>query len=485
VFEIAPGKYVQEFAIASGTAITLHQDQKLTKQQKQQLNYWILLQSILLELAEFRIIRRLIDKEYVVVSTASSQKFIFDVNFLRQLRKVILEQDILKKVPLVRFQLHENNMHNGLAAQEPEKAASKRKLERIAKEKWENVLHYMVGAVDELKDPSIVHLLRQSNLIQDISEEEIKMIEARKKSSSGKRGTSSSVEDDDLTSVRITNQGFQFLLQDTRTQIWQLFRQYLMTCEERGQDPPEVIEFLFRLSFMDAGQPIELSSLSHTEQNIVRNLAHFGIVYKKKKSNRLYPTQLASGLLTNAGLMGGDSKSGSDTITSGWSSSGMSGGALDGYIIVETNFRVYAYTTSPLQVQLLSLFVELETRLPNIISGTITRDSVRASLVNGITADQIISYLAMHAHPEMRKSPWFVPPNIVDQMRLWERERQRINGQDAELYDSFATFDGFSAAVKFAQQNDWLLYQDDDKLILIVKEEGSDNMKEFMRQNMV
>lgn len=472
-----------------------------------QLEYQKMIYASLSELQDYRIL------------TKGNEKFSFNYGFVRQLRKVALENDILRKQQLVSFNLscdemsdiavnghgaqyirgantdteygtnsgngsgsdsgdstgatngindrndrNNRNGNHGANQSEKEKIPSKRKLEKLAKEKWEMVLHYMVGAVEQLRDSSIEDLLRQSNLVQSISEEEKKQIEL-------KNQTSLRTQTIDVPHVRITNQGFQFLLQDTRTQIWQLFKQYLLASEERGQDPVEVMEFLFRISFMDPGQPIQLSSLTSQEHNIVNNLAQFGILYKKRKRDRVYPTQLASGLLTN--------------VTLGKEDSGFSAWYnqqdLDGYILVETNFRVYAYTNSPLQIQLLSLFVELDTRIPNLVSGTLCRDSVRAALVNGITADQIISYLAMHAHPEMKKNPWLVPPNIVDQVRLWEKEKERVRGTEAVLFESFPTYESYSLTHRFAEANNCLLYHDDDKLELIVKQENIKEIKEFIK----
>ncbi|CRK10151.1 hypothetical protein BN1723_020980, partial [Verticillium longisporum] len=70
-------------------------------------------------------------------------------------------------------------------------------------------------------------------------------------------------------------------------------------------------------------------------------------------------------------------------------------------IIVETNYRVYAYTTSQLQIAVLSLFCHLSVKFPGMVSGRLTRQSVRQAIDFGITADQIISYLAAHAHEQM------------------------------------------------------------------------------------
>lgn len=53
---------------------------------------------------------------------------------------------------------------------------------------------------------------------------------------------------------------------------------------------------------------------------------------------------------------------------------------MKGFLIVETNFRVYAYTDSTLQLAILSTFTELNYRFKDVAMGSITRDSVRRAL---------------------------------------------------------------------------------------------------------
>lgn len=48
-----------------------------------------------------------------------------------------------------------------------------------------------------------------------------------------------------------------------------------------------------------------------------------------------------------------------------------------------------SFTDNPLQTAVLNLFVSLKYRFPNLVVGSITRDSVKKALMNGITADQV------------------------------------------------------------------------------------------------
>jgi transcription initiation factor TFIIH subunit 4 len=116
----------------------------------------------------------------------------------------------------------------------------------------------------------------------------------------------------------------------------------------------------------------------------------------KPSSRRFSPTRLATTLTSSSPPLP--------------TSTGTSSGPQEGFIILETNYRVYAYTgtpffcvmlpfwlpshvssftDNPLQTAVLNLFVSLKYRFPNLVVGSITRDSVKKALMNGRTADQV------------------------------------------------------------------------------------------------
>ncbi len=122
----------------------------------------------------------------------------------------------------------------------------------------------------------------------------------------------------------------------------------------------------------------------------------------QRTSGRFYPTRLALNIAS------GEKK-------------GMLERHREGYIVVETNYRVYAYTSSDLQVSLIGLFAEPLYRFPNLAVSIITRDSLRQAFKGGITAQQVVRFLRMHAHTKQieertkHKMP-VIPPTIVDQV---------------------------------------------------------------------
>lgn len=118
----------------------------------------------------------------------------------------------------------------------------------------------------------------------------------------------------------------------------------------------------------------------------------------------------------------------------------------EGFIVLETNYRIYAYTgplilrisrtnlnrfywhlsDNPLQTAVLNLFINLKSRFPNLVVGSITRDSVKRALMNGITADQV-SCFNIHAMKERMLITKFTPDSdhqLLDHPRASSDEEE-------------------------------------------------------------
>uniref|UniRef100_A0A8C3RLF8 General transcription factor IIH subunit 4 n=1 Tax=Chelydra serpentina TaxID=8475 RepID=A0A8C3RLF8_CHESE len=217
-------------------------------------------------------------------------------------------------------------------------------LDKYAEERWEVILHFMVGSPSAAVSQDLAQLLSQAGLM--------------KSSEPGEPPC-------------ITSAGFQFLLLDTSSQLWYFMLQYLQSAETRGMDLVEILSFLFQLSFSTLGKDYSVEGMSDSLLNFLQHLREFGLVFqRKRKSRRYYPTRLAINL-----------------------SSGISGTTTDthnqGFIVVETNYRVYAYTDSELQIALIALFSEMQYRFPNLVVAHVTRESVQQAIANGITAEQV------------------------------------------------------------------------------------------------
>lgn len=231
-----------------------------------------------------------------------------------------------------------------------------------------------------------------------------------------------------LRNMRITSKGFQFLLEDVNTQLWDLLLVYLEESQVSFrrfvpagprlistvdvQDLVQTIGFLFMLGSLELGrvrrvllaatqprltpspQAYMTDNLSQIQHGVLRDLADYGLVYLPEVSRPrqirfavyeadprghqrnapiFYPTRLATTLTSSAPPLVSSRHSNEEK----------------GFIVLETNYKLYAYTSNPLQIAVLGLFAHLKTRFANFVTGHITRESIRRGLANGITANQV------------------------------------------------------------------------------------------------
>ena len=90
-------------------------------------------------------------------------------------------------------------------------------------------------------------------------------------------------------------------------------------------------------------------------------LADIGLIYRRKSnSKRFYATSSALQLATYKGINSDDGTNGSELQTTGMANLGSALGSEAWSVIVESNFKVYAYTNSEHVVLLLNLFIRVE-----------------------------------------------------------------------------------------------------------------------------
>lgn len=323
--------------------------------------------------------------------------------------------------------------------------ASVEALDTYALERWETILHYMVssgsGRFPTRPSQGVLLLLQRSGLMTSING----------------------------SALQITSSGFQFLLHSPHAQLWELLLQYLHMAEERQMDLVEVLSFLFMLSTMELGRDYSVEHLSTTQVAMLEDLRDYGIVWQRKPSSRRFsPTRLATTLTSS-----------SPPLPTAGGPRSLQG---QGFIVLETNYRLYAYTDNPLQTAVLNLFVTLKSRFPNLVVGAITRDSVKKALANGITADQIISYLTTHAHPQMRKNKPLLPVTVQDQIRLWELEKNRVKSQEGYLYTAFASQADYEYVLNYAKQLDVVLWESASRRRFFGSLEGHANIRGFIER---
>lgn len=453
-------------------------------------------------LAKFYVISMLFNEKPVAVrdlekwTQPQAKRLQFDA--LKRLRALHIIEEDSSGTHLRLHQTFRNNFRDcltgtqapnafGILSSEPsDDRVSIRLLDKYASQKWESILHFMVGTELPTKpSKSVLSLLKLGGLMEGHG-----------------------------ASLKITNQGFQFLLQDVNAQLWTLLLEYLNLTQDLQMDPVDVLNFIFILGSLELGKAYQVASLSDTQVSMLPDLRDYGLVYQRSDSStRYYPTRLATTLTSEStGL-----KTPSMVMDQHMQSrEGDAEDSLLGQIILETNFSVYAYTNSPLEIAILNLFVTLKTRFANMVIGQITRESIRSALLNGITATQIINFLEAHAHPQMRamakekldKKIEFdashnintaggapqskngessvaqhrleiLPPNVVDQIKLWQLELDRIQTFEGYLFKDFKNQSEYDILCNYAQEVGVLIWAEKAKLRFFVTQDGMSQVAEF------
>jgi len=123
-------------------------------------------------------------------------------------------------------------------------------------------------------------------------------------------------------------------------------------------------------------------------------------------------------------------------------------------------------------MRVLEEFCRLDCALPNLFVGTLTRDSVQRALTKGMSADDVIGFLQSHAHPQVAGRVPSVPETVQDQIRLWERETQRVALSAAYWYSNFEDVTLYERSRAFAQQQGLLLWDSAEKQQIVVTAQG-------------
>nr|PVC54010.1 transcription factor IIH subunit [Theileria orientalis] len=221
----------------------------------------------------------------------------------------------------------------------------------------------------------------------------------------------------------------------------------------------ESVELLLALSQSKCGDCFSTENLTKTQMRLVRLLNELGIVYYKN-ANRFYIYDL-SYIIGKSNINVDLFKEFDVNKTAG----------NESRIIVQSNFKVYVYTASPLQISVLSHLCELQARTPNLVVGVLTRESVQSAFKSGITSNEIIRFLspmklslsyAGTCNSFMDSfANYKIPENVCRQLKMWESERDRIELSPAILFKRWdADFmpELFQRTVRWAQSKRYDLF---------------------------
>ena len=292
----------------------------------------------------------------------------------------------------------------------------------------------------------------------------------------------------------ITGTGLNFILKSDATQAWAIVLSLLEKASTSVEDTVSLLNFFFSLAYCLPGQAYKSKKLNSTQKECLRQLYSIGFVveYQEETEDGTFlpshfiinmPFQInLSSKLSHMMQYDGDPEraekkkdaSVEQTVDVDYLR-----------IVVETNFKVYAYTPSVLEEALLKQFVVQRDRLPNLLVGHIEQDQMLQAFRKGITPDQIIRFLEDHAHPCTIKVGKEIPRNVDDQIHLWYREQELVVAEEVDVYIDFDGVEEYNAWVRFADEQEILkdVYQNKNNERTVIVEGGTYSMmKEFSKK---
>ena len=144
----------------------------------------------------------------------------------------------------------------------------------------------------------------------------------------------------------------------------------IMMSDENDAKQVEILQFLFRIGHLLCGEGFRLDhqDVTETQRKAIRLFDDLGMVVCPEGSNVCFPTELGTMVLSSQtaaskGIPSATSSFAHDGSKNNMSSPSLINTSLEQEplrIIVETNFHVYAYVTSPMYILLIKYFVHIE-----------------------------------------------------------------------------------------------------------------------------
>lgn len=75
-----------------------------------------------------------------------------------------------------------------------------------------------------------------------------------------------------------------------------------------------------------------------------------------------------------------------------------------------------------------------------------------------------------------------LPPTVVDQIKLWENERNRFTFTEGVAYNQFLSQSDFITLRDYAQSINVLMWQQEAKRTMVVTKNGHDDVKKFWKR---
>lgn len=220
----------------------------------------------------------------------------------------------------------------------------------------------------------------------------------------------------------LTKKGHQFVLADTRTQIWRIVQSYLNSFSKE-EELISALRFLLKLGCQQFTRGYLISELDPSQRKLLGPFCSLGLVCSGNGLPRGYyfPTRVCLNFFGKKEL-----------------------NTKEGWILIDTNFKIAAYTSSKLHIELLRKFSIITYEMPGFTSAYISPDSFKNALSNGTTMKDILAFLKANISS---LGDGKIPPNVEHQFEVWQGQRTRlITTHDVVMRQYFSLEDADRAA---------------------------------------
>ncbi|EAY13060.1 hypothetical protein TVAG_212420 [Trichomonas vaginalis G3] len=189
--------------------------------------------------------------------------------------------------------------------------------------------------------------------------------------------------------------GHRFLLLSPKEQIWRIVKCYL----KFTKDLHSSLRFLLKIGSMELSKGYPITSLTPTQKELLSPFKTIGLVYID--GDYFYPTKSILNFFGKSNIF-----------------------QTEGWMLIDTNFKITAFPKSPLHTALLKKFANVTYEFPGFASAFISPNSFREALNQGTTLDDIIGFLKSNLSHKIGSGQ--IPSAVMKQFYVWRDQRERL-----------------------------------------------------------
>lgn len=258
----------------------------------------------------------------------------------------------------------------------------------------------------------------------------------------------------DINSLSISNSGLSFLLMSKHEQMLFLLVSYIKTYKLNENDVLYMVGVL-------VGNSNDMAN-----NNIINYLIDIGMICVSDQ-NIIVNSKILTNDITNTDVITNSNLSNSDQ-----------------YFYIESNYKIYAYTTDPCHLEILNLFSTLQLKMGRMVKCILDENKIVNTLDRGIDIDHIVRYIERHSYNIKNNSTISnnivsnknnILNNIINQLYIINNNRNRIHIMNGYLVDGFDNYNEYVSLLDKIGYN--VLYRNDEERIIFIEEKYMDMLK--------